>query len=176
MQRIPLSRNTPTNNNMSTVHHKSDIFQATFNGFVHCANLYHVMGGGIAAVISKRYPALMLADKNQTVRGDTDKLGRFSFVKYDTSIWYNLYGQMGIGNDSTPLGRNVRYDAIHDGLHRVSNHLLSHVETDGKTILAMPAMGCGLAGGDFRILKSIVESVEEHFTPRGLEIHIHLLD
>jgi O-acetyl-ADP-ribose deacetylase (regulator of RNase III) len=157
------------------IHNKSDIFSAEFDGFVHCANLYHVMGGGIARIISQKYPTLMMADKNQTVRGDMDKLGRFSFTKINDELWYNLYGQVSIGNDGTPLGRNVRYDAIHDGLHRISNHLLSHTNKD-SVVLAMPAIGCGLAGGEFSILTAIVESVEEHFAPRGLEMHIHLLD
>lgn len=150
-----------------------DIFEGEWDGMVHCANLYHTMGGGIARVIANRFPEVYDADA-ETAYADPDKLGGFSKARIvNGRDIYNLYGQIGIGNDGHPMNRNARYDAIYDG---VFNICLDIQESLFDTyILAFPyKMASDLAGGDWNIVLAILESVESHFS--NIEFRIYKLE
>lgn len=153
-----------------------DIFAAEWNGMVHCANLHNVMGGGIAKLVRSKFPEAYEADGKVI----NPKLGSFSFAsvcvcqEFNINVEiFNLYGQFGIGNDGHPMNRNVRYDAIHDGVWRICEHITDAFKEE-KYKLAFPyGMGCGLAGGDWRIVSSILESVESNFP--NIEFQIYKL-
>ena len=146
-----------------------NIFDGEWHGMVHCANLYHAFGAGIAKQIKTRYPDAYKADC-ETMRGSEKKLGSYSFGNGEGRSIYNLYGQVGIGNDGDPLKRNCRYDHIHDGLWSICEDIID-MKDDGPYILAIPhGMGCGLAGGDFRIVYSILEFIEKQFA----DIHFRI--
>ncbi len=154
--------------------HNKDIFQGYWHGMVHCANLHHVMGGGIARIIKERFPVVYDADCRTPV-GDKNKLGFFSSAKiqligFDREI-FNLYGQMGIGNDGTPLNRNARYDAIHDGMLRICEYI-SKSPRSYKYSLGIPhGMASALAGGDWNIVEAILKSVESRFPDISFNIY-----
>jgi hypothetical protein len=136
-----------------------DIFEGSWDGMVHCANLHHVMGSGIAKIIKSKFPEAYEADVNA-------KLGHFSYATVfrngECFDVFNLYGQKGIGNDGHPLNRNARYDAIHDGVWRICELIESQFKKDYT--LAFPyKMASDRAGGDFNIVSSILESVEKEF-------------
>jgi hypothetical protein len=137
----------------------SDIFKGKWNGMVHCANLYHTFGAGIAKIIKTKYPEAYEADVNA-------KLGQFSYATVfrngECFDVFNLYGQKGIGNDGHPLNRNAQYDAIHDGVWRICELIESQFKKDYT--LAFPyGMCCGLAGGDWSIVEAILKSVNQRF-------------
>lgn len=136
----------------------------------HCANLYHTMGAGIARQIAKRFPEAVVADRN-TVKGDT-KLGGYSVgILQDSRRIYNLYAQIGIGNNGTVLNRNLRYDALADSLWRVMEEIDLFV-TDEKLTLAIPwGIGCGLAGGNFDIVSSILSSLDKEFDKVNIAVY-----
>ena len=154
---------------------KGNIFEENWNGMVHCANLYHTFGAGVARLLSKIYPEAYNSDRLTTKRGDVSKLGHYSYADIDDKTIFNLYGQEGIGNNGEPLNRNVRYDMIHDGLYRVCKHIDERRDPlkVSPYILAMPMMGCGLAGGEWSIVESIVKSVEKRFD--NIEIVVYYL-
>jgi len=153
-----------------------DIFLGEWNGMVHCANLYHTMGGGIARIIHRDYPEAYEADC-MTKRSDPSKLGYFSFANIERDGNYfdifNLYGQMGMGSDGKPMNRNARYDAIHDGVWRICELLLALYPNEKYTLAFPYKMASDLAGGDFKIVSAILESVESHFP--NIEFHIYKL-
>lgn len=128
---------------------------------VHCANLWHTMGAGIAAAIAKKYPEALEADK-ETPHGDECKLGGFSVAKtWDDKRVVNLYGQVGIGNDGHPIRRNLRYDSFYDALYRFKSRL-EKCPSQKSWPIGIPAMiGCGLAGGDWEIVRSIIYALFE---------------
>ena len=139
-----------------------DIFEGAWNGMVHCANLYHTFGAGIAKQIKIKYPSAYQADC-ETPKGSEKKLGTYSSSHENDKSIYNLYGQVGIGNDGDPLKRNCRYDHIHDAMWLVCEYI---VDTKGNSpyILGIPhGMGCGLAGGEWSIVYSILEFIENQF-------------
>lgn len=150
---------------------KGDIFKGEFDALGHCCNLFHTWGAGIVIPIKKLYPEAYQADL-KTIKGDNKKLGFFSFAQIGEKTIYNLYGQVGIGNDGNPLNRNCQYDFIFDSLYRSCNHLHEHAQKD-KMIYALPKIGAGLGGGDWHIIKSIIESVESEFA--NVEFNIYYL-
>ena len=86
---------------------------------------------------------------------------------------FNLYSQEGVGNHGGAMNRNARYDAIHDGLYRICEHILCTKEQDTYT-LALPEIGCGLAGGNKKIVHAIMESVEDIFLPEiNFDLYIY---
>jgi len=160
-----------------------DIFLGEWNGMVHCANLYHTMGGGIARIIHRDYPEAYEADR-KTQRSDISKLGHFSYAKIVRSAVsltskcrifeiFNLYGQLGIGSDGKPMNRNARYDAIHDGVWRICEFLLALYPNEKYTLAFPYKMASDLAGGDWNIVSAILQSVESHFP--NIEFHIYKL-
>lgn len=128
---------------------------------VHQANLYHTFGAGIAAAIRMRFPEAYEADC-KTVKGDLSRLGTYSAAKITrvtggpvTSILYvvNLYSQNGIGGKD----RLTSYDAMVQGLTTIKDKLERSAKQ--QTIGIPFLMGCGLANGDWRIVRAIIESV-----------------
>jgi O-acetyl-ADP-ribose deacetylase (regulator of RNase III) len=147
---------------------EGDIFEGEWDGLVHCANLYHIMGGGIAKLIKNKFPEVYKADQ-ETLKGPS-KLGSFSHVCINHKDFFNLYAMEGIGNMGSVLGRNVRYDEMLDGMYKLCYFIESSLGGNSY-VLAMPEMGCGLAGGDFSIVKPILAFVESNFTK--VEFHIY---
>lgn len=136
-----------------------DIFKSQYwDAMGHCANLYHTMGAGIARTIKQKYPEAYRADC-QTINGSKDKLGSASCAQLkDGSYIFNLYAQEGIGGPK----RNLRYDYLHDSISKVLQW--GQKKFPEKFVFAVPyGIGCGLAGGDWRIVEKILEVVDSKF-------------
>lgn len=118
---------------------------------VHCANCFHVMGGGIAKSIREQWPQAYEADL-QTQYGDIRKLGDFSVAKGTADSGkpfsiINLYGQYDFGADKQCY---LHYGALSTALHKIANLY------KGKTIGLPYGIGCGLAGGDWPTVNQII--------------------
>lgn len=152
---------TPSEPHLTEV--EGDIFEGKWDYMVHCANCYHTMGGGIAAIIARDYPEAVHAD-NATPK-DEDKIGTYSLaVLNDGRKIVNLYGQSDIGNDGHPLNRNARYDHIYNGLFLLFESIKN--DDEGAEIAIPHGMCCGLAGGDWNIVMAIIKSLQERFAAR----------
>lgn len=154
-----------------------DIFKGEWNGMVHCANLHHVMGSGIARIIHDQFPEAVDAD-NATVKGSLDKLGEYSRATIKRDWWakprsiFNLYGQIGIGCDNHPLHRNAQYDSIYDGVWRICD-AISKTSSE-PYILAFPyKIASDRAGGDWIVVEAILQSIENYFP--NIEFRIYKL-
>ena len=147
---------------------KGSIFDGEWNGMVHCANLFHTFGAGIAKIIKQEYPIAFEVDQ-ETDYGCKYKLGWFSVGREETDVGeiksiFNLYAQIGIGSDGSPIGRNCRYDHLHDGVWRICESINDDLKEDEAYTLAFPhGMCCGLAGGDWNIAEAILHSVSKRF-------------
>lgn len=142
---------------------KHDIFDTaeTFaQAIIHQANCQCVMGSGIAKDIKERFPEAFAADC-RTVKGDATKLGRCSIAKltlanqaiYPNLLYIvNLYGQ---NHYSTDI-RHTSYDALAAGFERIYKWSIQK----GIAQLAVPyRMGCNRAGGNWHIVKGIMEGI-----------------
>jgi O-acetyl-ADP-ribose deacetylase (regulator of RNase III) len=135
-----------------------NLLEADVCTIVHQANLFHTFGAGLARAIRAKYPAAYEADL-KTKFGDKKKLGTFSWAVIPKAgdstrkLTYiaNLYSQIGIGG----TGRQTNYDAMVDGLSRLKDYIY---ENHDRTLGIPYQLGCGLANGDWRIVRAIIES------------------
>lgn len=131
---------------------RGNLLEAPESIIIHGCNCWHTMGGGVARYIAEKYPEAYMADKN-TPLGDAKKLGKYSFAIVDEKTIVNAYTQFDFGTDT----RKLDYNALVDVMERIFYDF-----TDDT--VAMPKIGCGLAGGDWRIVRAILESAAEKHT------------
>jgi O-acetyl-ADP-ribose deacetylase (regulator of RNase III) len=142
---------------------QEDIFNTKVTGaqaIIHQANCHCTMGSGIAKDIRAKFPEAYEADC-RTTKGDIGKLGRASIaaIANDKKAQYpnllyivNLYGQFKFGLDE----RHTSYDALADGFERIRKWAL---EQKIKLLSVPFRLGCNRAGGDWQIVRSILDSV-----------------
>lgn len=137
----------------------ADIFDTDIDVLLQNCNCYCKQASGVAGQIKKFYPEAAEVDRQTTI-GDINKLGTFTraYIK-DPKMrrnkrlkWiYNIYGQHRYGTEK----RQVNYEAFYQGLEAVKQHL-----GETKVIIGIPyKIGAGLAGGNWRILKTMIEEV-----------------
>jgi O-acetyl-ADP-ribose deacetylase (regulator of RNase III) len=123
--------------------------KGNFQAIVHGCNCFNTMGSGIAKQVKETWPGAFKADL-ATLPGDVFKLGDFtSFIdKQGRLIIYNAYTQYGY----MPRGvRHTEYCAILYALNKIGNDLPSNSR------IGIPLIGCGLGGGEWRIVEPIVD-------------------
>ena len=122
------------------------------NVIAHQCNCYCAMGAGIAPQIANNFLEAEDADNN-TVPGDSEKLGTCTMAESKGVIIFNLYGQYGASTGEV----DTDYEALESALVDMSVGLLPFDE------IGMPKIGCGLAGGDWGIVSGIIEDVLDEF-------------
>lgn len=130
------------------------------NVFGHGCNCFTTMGSGIAPLIKEAFPKMYAADL-KTEKGDKAKLGTFTvaFMKDGSLAGFNLYSQYGYNRRKQGL-RDLDYNALYDSMDQMKKALQSF--TDGSVAdykIGLPLIGCGLAGGNWRIVSRIIEEV-----------------
>jgi O-acetyl-ADP-ribose deacetylase (regulator of RNase III) len=128
-----------------------------FDVIVHGCNCFCQMGAGIAKTIKQVFPAAYQADL-ATVAGDQTKLGTYSVAQVDVSgrglVIVNGYTQY----QWRGAGLKADYEAIRLVFRGVKQAYA------GRRI-GYPALGAGLAGGDWAIIAAIIDEElagEEH--------------
>ena len=134
----------------------------------HCCNCQGGFGSGIAGQIRKEFPYAYDAFRLDT-RTPEEKLGTYtiglSTSRLDTSRdniktydIFNLYGQLNYGTDGKQY---IDYDA----LFRATTLMMEKIN-DWKSLstksfkIGMPYLiGCGLAGGDWKIVEEIILAI-----------------
>ena len=81
----------------------------------------------------------------------------------------NIFGEYSFSKTK----RAIKYDSVLTALEMFCKDFLDNYKDNKKIILGFPFLfGCGLAGGDWRIMKSIIFSVFEKYTDK-IEIHFY---
>ncbi|MCB0533090.1 MAG: macro domain-containing protein [Saprospiraceae bacterium] len=132
---------------------KGDLIKLAIDGefdlIIHGCNCFCTMGAGIAKTIKQKFPAAYQADLN-TEKGDKTKLGSFSWAEIETEnghlIIVNGYTQFNWKGS----GRKADYEAIREVFKKIRGKF------PGLRI-GYPAIGAGLAGGDWRIISEIID-------------------
>ena len=154
--------------NVETIEGNLLDFPNDINVIAHSCNTRHIMGAGIAKQIKDRYPQAYEADWkafNQEYDKDGQYvhwLGKFSKAEInDRKYIYNMYTQASIGR-----GREVHYEKFWQALKRVEQDLyamnVAKHEYDGSPppTLGLPyGISCGLAGGNWGIIKAMIEDI-----------------
>lgn len=136
---------------MNTV--KGDLIKLALNGdfdlIIHGCNCFCAMDAGIAKSIKLNFPQAYEEDL-KTEKGDKNKLGTVSSVVITTEkgllTVVNAYTQYHYAG----VGRKLDYNALRKAFKAVKKSF------SGKKI-AYPAIGAGLAGGDWNIISKIIE-------------------
>lgn len=139
-----------------------NLFDSKADVLCHQVNTMGVMGAGIALEVRKRFPAVYEEYKKicksmkdeRYLYGDTLILPTNESEKQYIA---NVFGQSGWGTD---------YGLLESSLKKV----VAWMERNGKKTVAFPhGMSSGLAGGDWRIVRGIIEAV---FYNTGIDIEI----
>jgi hypothetical protein len=153
---------------------KGNLLDSDVDVMVHVCNLYHTFGSGIAYYIRKKYPNVYQADLD-TEYDCESKLGTFSkdWIE-DNRLIYNLYAMYGIGNDGSPLHRNLSYDHFYNGLYRICCDVKDTFKLIPIVIGVPKYIGCCRAGGSWDIVESILKDIESQY--EGIEFHVYELE
>lgn len=118
---------------------------------VHICNNFGKWGRGFVMAISNKWSEPRKEYRKWFKSKNEFKLGKVQFVQVEDDIWIaNLIGQHKLNEDN--YGKPpIRYEAIKEGLNEV---LLKAKELNAS--VHMPRIGCGLAGGKWKIVKGII--------------------
>jgi len=133
---------------------------------VHVCNDVGGWGKGFVLAISRRWQAPERAYREwHETDGDLPlRLGQIQFVEVEPCLWIaNLIGQHGVEpiNGVPP----VRYEAIETGLQ-----VVARFARERGASVHMPRIGCGLAGGDWDAIETIVE---RSFGSAGVNVTVY---
>jgi len=122
--------------------------QGEFDAIIHGCNCVHNMGGGIANQIAKQFPLAEQVDRRLSEMRSPKKLGDFTTAlitseEHPPFVIINAYTQF-------EGGKNVDYTAIVNVMEKINKHFR------GKKI-GFPAIGAGIAGGNWEIISHIIE-------------------
>jgi len=132
----------------------------------HQTNVMGVMGGGIAKQIKERWPNVFNEYKNicEQFVDPTVLLGGCKLVETnDNAPRYvaNLFGQIGFGRGK----RETNYEGLYEALENLRSQTLEIIRKEWRepmTIAVPKNLGCGLAGGDWNIVKAMLYSLFEN--------------
>ena len=130
-----------------------DLLQSTAQVIAHQVNCMGVAGAGLAKQIMDKYPENLHFYLNHCSRFSADYLlGTALFVECtDGKIIANLFGQKRFGRDNKMY---TDYGALDTAL----GFLRKFMDEKGLTSVAFPyKLGCGLGGGDWKVVESILK-------------------
>ena len=127
---------------------RGDLFESEAQTLVNAVNTVGVMGAGIAFQFKNRFPE-MSADYARRCAAGEVKIGEPYLFTGESSTDKWILNFPTIGDDWAP----TRMDDIRDGLA----HLRLHYREWGITSLAMPALGCGVGGLDWKDVEPVLQ-------------------
>jgi len=125
---------------------KGNLLDATEDLIIHGCNCFCNMNAGVAKALKEMWPDVYQADLN-TKKGATNKLGSYSFspVSLNQAV-INAYTQYRYGRGKVHLD----YSALKKVLDTINKEWPT-------SSIALPKIGCGLAGGDWKKVQPIIE-------------------
>lgn len=141
-----------------------DVLNTDIKIIAHQVNCKGVMGGGLAKQIKDHYPQVFSEYcafvEDCEYCGDSP-LGTVCCYRVNDSryIW-NVFGQEGYGTDKC----YTDYDAVKRAFVDVIENwrCSEHCNWENQIPIAIPCyFGCGLGGGDWSIMKSVLEEIEK---------------
>lgn len=135
---------------------KGNLLESNCDYICHQVNCQGVMGSGIAKQIKDKWPEVYehYLEFCGDFEYDPDELlGKVDFVKLNSEDRYavNMYSQNTYGYDGQ---RYTSYDAFAYALEVIEQDV-----PDGYTIGFPKNIGCGLGGGDWRIVSAMIEAI-----------------
>lgn len=126
----------------------------------HGCNCFHTMGSGIAKTFNEYTDGKLLEADKQTVYGDINNLGNYTSIDFNGVKFFNIYsqyihaGQFKGNRDGLVY---VNWVAVSNALFNV----VTELSKNDDSVLALPYIGCGLAGGEEESLIAILDEISE---------------
>lgn len=118
---------------------------------VHGANCFNIMGAGIARIIALNHPSALEVDKNFKIPvGDINRLGSYSYASIRNIEDEKRFQWIVNAYTQYQPGKNLDYNALELALKKINFAFQSER-------IGLPLIGCGIAGGDWRIVKKIIK-------------------
>jgi len=118
-----------------------------FDIIIHGCNCMCTMGSGIAKSIKDNFPIAYEVDC-KTIKGDKNKLGKFSYTKYGDLLIINAYTQYNYSYNKL----EVDYGAIRLCMREIKDTVYTYHKRIG-----IPKIGAGRGGGNWDIIKQIID-------------------
>ena len=142
---------------------EGNILDAPFQFIAHQVNCIGVMGAGVAKALARQYPNLLEQYREVIEINQGETLGScFIYHAPDGKYILNVFGQLSIGRDK----RYTDYDAVINGFTDAVEQIRNDFsKEDGHQIcIAIPyKLGCGLGGGDWEVMKKLLEIFEREY-------------
>ncbi len=138
-----------------------NLLDITKGHIVHGCNAQGVMGSGVALAVKQKYPQVF-QDYMHIHKGTGLHLGESYPVIINTElIIWNAITQEFFGR---PV-RNCSYDAIQACFRSINDHIVQGLEGTSymqPNEIHIPMIGAGLGGGNWNIIKTIIEETVDY--------------
>ena len=149
---------------------QGSILDTDLNFIAHGVNCQNKMGSGVAKVLFTKYPEVKTNyhhffnnNIHLLMNGQEDFLGTVQpIVVRDGKTVFNLFTQENYGYDGKLY---LSYQAVIDVFDILTN------KCENMNAIAIPKIGCGLAGGDWEIVKKIIN----RSTGDKLDVYVYYL-
>ena len=132
---------------------KGDLLNVPAGHIVHGCNAQGIMGSGVALAVKRKFPGAYLSYIHHHQEPQGLVLGvAYPFVVSDKLCIWNAITQEGFGLPT----RNVSYDAIETCFGQINTYL-EFTDDPMPKELHIPMIGAGLGGGNWEIIKTIIE-------------------
>ena len=133
---------------------EKEAYAQDFDMFVHGCNAQGVMGAGVAKMVRSEFKFAYDAYMDVHAGGIGGLVVGDCIFAVDPETGFvvgNAITQLNYGTDR----RQVNYEAVYRSLELVRDYAIRH---DMRKI-AMPMIGCGLAGGEWAIVHAMIQSI-----------------
>jgi O-acetyl-ADP-ribose deacetylase (regulator of RNase III) len=137
------------------IYKKGDLFEAPEDILAHGCNCRNGYGSGVAGLMAKKFPKAKYY-YHEKFEEEGWKLGDVQFV--------SVYGARYIANCATQDGYLPRGVVHADyGAITLAMTTVKLFAKENKLSIAMPKIGAGLAGGDWNVIKLMLEVVFDDY-------------
>lgn len=138
---------------MKIDYHYGDILNTDALYIAQCVNAQGKMNSGVAKAIRDRYPKVWQVYSDESAKGGL-WMGRVIGANCGKHVILNIVGQDKYGYDGKLY---LDYQALRRGIGSINRNVTQPV--------AFPLIGCGLAGGDWKLVSEIIEEEATNFQP-----------
>lgn len=132
-----------------------DILDTDCDVIAHGVNCQGIMGSGVAKVLYQKWPENKFMYQDYCHTRHPDKLlgDILDVITKDNKVIINCFTQLNYGYDKQLY---LSYEALEKCINKIKDW--------GYTQIAIPKIGCGLAGGDWEKVKEILNRVAPEIT------------
>lgn len=142
---------------------KGDLLETPFEIIAHQVNCMGKMNSGVAKQIRERFPRVYDAYITCLKQLGADYLfGKSQIIWQDGHSIFNIFGQYNYGYNGKQY---TSYEALDSGFREAINSYRYNDSDDKRQItIAIPyKIGCDRGGGDWSVVKEILEKIEKDY-------------